>query len=286
MRRNARRVPTAQRVRTFYRLFRKLVKWTRPLLAAALLFLVARYSWMLFSTSDMFSLKQVEYSTHHPVSKAALLKFAKVKLGANLLAMDLQTLGQRITAHPRIKSVHLRRKLPHTLAINIKAHKPVAIAVMGHRYLLNATGVPFAKVTRKHKDLLVIAGVNRAEYESNPKATQLLFREALSLGKQYKQRKLDKYQPLQEILYNRVLGYTLRTPTGKIHLGDNSFPKRMENLAKIYKIFWGRGIRQLKEVYLYSKRHPNRIHVRLGDAVLVQPSPIPKPPKPRKPALH
>lgn len=270
MKRNVRRVPTAQRVRVFYRFFHRLMRWLRPIVTIAVLFIVIRVAWTQFAQSKRFGLKKVTTSGSLPQHE--LMQFAGLKWGTNILQLDIKKLSKRLQKHPQIKSVHVRRRFPNTLHIRVVTHKAVAVAELGgHYYHIDKKGRPFARVARHKgsKQLPLLSGVQRAEYERAPQATQRLFRRSLSLVRAYKHRKLTQYQALTEVQYDPVLGYILRTGHGKIYIGRKHFPERMKQLDRIYRLFWKRGVRKFRYVRLDHRRHPRRVIVKLDDAVLV-----------------
>jgi hypothetical protein len=271
MKRNARRVPTAQRVRTFYRLFKRLERWFRPLIAVAVLFLVVRVGWTQFSQSAMFSLKRVEFAAPPKMSQHELLQIAGIKMGTNLLGLDLQQMAARLMQHPQITSVRLRRRYPHTLWIKLTECKAVALADLGGLYYLDRLGRPFAKVTdpKVRDKMLVISGIRRFDYEQKPQATQRLFQQSLALASLYKSRNLSRFQPLKEIQYDPILGYILRAGSGKVYIGAQKFPARLKQLHQLYQLFWRRGVRKFQYVRLDHKHHTRRAIVKLDSTILV-----------------
>lgn len=244
---------------------------------------------MSFSGSARFQLKEVKLISDQAaptkstkkqalqgpaITKKALMSFAGLKLGTHLFTLNLSKLQKRLLSYPQVKSVQLKRMFPHTLEIRIKTHRPAAVVSMGGLYFLNRRGLPFARLNdaKEAKGFLRLSGIRREEYEQKPESTQQLFRQALALAQLYRKRKLMRYQPLREIQFDPILGYVLRTDAGSIYLGTKGFPERLKQLQRIYKLFWQRGVRQLRYVYLNHRRHPRRAVVRVGDAVLVHQS--------------
>ena len=269
--RNHRRVPTAQRVRTFYRLFSRLLRWIKPILVVSFLFAVGTFVWFHFSNSEPFQLKKVSIQSNLPVPTKQIMEVAGIKYGDNVFTMDLHRVAQRLHRYPRVRHFTLKRRLPDTIQFTLKLHKPTAVVMLEKPYLLNAEGRPYARVLNKKetKGLLKLTGFQRSDYQSQPDKMRTLFRQALALSRLYQSNKLTRYQDVKEIQYDPILGYILHANHSRIYLGTDRFPERMKRLKQVYQLLWQRGVRKIHYVYLNNQRHPRRAIIRMVDAVPV-----------------
>ncbi|MCB9638873.1 MAG: FtsQ-type POTRA domain-containing protein [Myxococcales bacterium] len=283
-RRNRRRVPTAVRVRIFARLFSRLVRFGRPLLAPLFLLFLAQQIHAYALRTSFFALREVKITQNQPLSKEKLLKIAGIQHGQNLLATDLRKAAKRLRDYPHIASARLRRDLPNRLVFDVTVYRPAAILQLNHPYFIDAVGRIFARVNDdpSARDLIRISGFDRKEIDHNPKAFRDLFRQTLALRDLYHQLRLTKQQPLREIQVDPVLGYILHAGDGRIYLGHDHFRQRLLRVRKIYKFFAQQGVRSLRYIYANQQQHPERVTVRLADAVPM----AEKPPKPERGQQH
>ncbi len=259
-RRNARRVPTAQRVRTFFRFCRWMFRWGIWLVGLPVLFLSSRMLWDYFSHDSLFALRKVSHFRHHDITTQELLRAGGIRYGENLMLLDLKEVARRMKRHPQIRWVRLRRDLPDTLTVELRTHRPVALLVLDQVYLMSASGVPYklASQSQRRWKMLRIRGIQKGEYVAHPKMYQRIFRHALALKEVYRQKRMSRYSQLREIRIDRVVGYVLKTKQTTIHLGYDRLPERLSALMKVYKLFGKRGMQKIRAVYLNLEQHLRR----------------------------
>lgn len=102
-----------------------------------------------------------EPSTH--VDDDGLRGLLHLEPGTNILALDLRELERRVVEHPWVQHAAVVRHLPDTLEVSVEEHRPRAVLLAGHFYLVNSDGEPFKRVERGERGALpVITGVDRA----------------------------------------------------------------------------------------------------------------------------
>ena len=79
-----------------------------------------------FSNAD-FRLKTIEIEVNGTMSKAEVLEWSGLRHGQNLLSINLAEVRRRMLANPYISEVHLERRLPDSLHIQLDERQPVAI---------------------------------------------------------------------------------------------------------------------------------------------------------------
>ncbi len=73
-----------------------------------------------------FAIQQVEVQTDGVISLDQLRRWASVKPGENLLALDLTRVKRDLELVPLIQSAAVERVLPHTLRVRVTEREPVA----------------------------------------------------------------------------------------------------------------------------------------------------------------
>jgi hypothetical protein len=132
----------------------------RALLVVALP--VAVVVWLLYS--PYFLIRQVEVDGGARVSAAWVRAELQPLVGRHVLAVSLEGVRRRLSSHPWVASVELRRQLPNRLRVAIVERQPVALLRSGDDYLfLDAQGLPIASCPAdaparadKHRRLLVL----------------------------------------------------------------------------------------------------------------------------------
>lgn len=82
-----------------------------------------------FLNSPYFHVAAVTVEGNRAVSAAEVRDLASVYPGDKLLQVDLRKLAARVASHPRVRHVHVDRRLPDTLLIVVQEHVPVAWVV-------------------------------------------------------------------------------------------------------------------------------------------------------------
>jgi cell division protein FtsQ len=76
--------------------------------------------------NQTFAIKQIDIQTDGVIAADQLRRWAGVRLGENLLALDLARVKRDLELVPLISSVSLERVLPRTLRIRVTEREPVA----------------------------------------------------------------------------------------------------------------------------------------------------------------
>lgn len=258
-RRNARRVPTAQRVRIFYRFFSYFCRWLGVAVIIACLFLVGRVMLNEFwkDKHKTFSLQKVTHSANPYFSTEELMKVAGLHYGMNLLSLDLKKIAFELEDTPQISWVRLRKKLPNTLHIEFRSPTPEAIVMLPEPYWVSKRGIPFKRAINIKKHWLRIYGVTQNEYANHPKEFARVFRQALALRNYYQKLGISSYSKLDEITIDSVMGYTLQVGKTTVHLNQNDLPKRLQKLAKVCRMLKKKKLSLVKDIHIDFERHTN-----------------------------
>lgn len=98
--------------------------------------------------TPMYALREYSIDTDGVLTRTEVEQTASVRLGQNVLALDLPVLRDRLKLHPRIEEASVERVLPTSLRITVRERIPVArIRVLAKdgvevHYLLDESGYP------------------------------------------------------------------------------------------------------------------------------------------------
>lgn len=83
--------------------------------------------WRIFGETDVVQpLEKIFFSTDGVLKENQLLPNLKVPFGQGLMTIDLNALQRHFLQYKQIKEVHVARKFPNALRIQVKEHRPCA----------------------------------------------------------------------------------------------------------------------------------------------------------------
>jgi cell division septal protein FtsQ len=89
--------------------------------------------WMLNSLiyeNDAFAIQQISAQTDGVLTSEAIHSWARVRIGENLMALDLMRIKHDLEMQPPIQSVAVERVLPHTLKLIVTEREPIAQTIV------------------------------------------------------------------------------------------------------------------------------------------------------------
>jgi cell division protein FtsQ len=111
-------------------------KKRKPLIGLSLFLLFSiLLSAYFFINSAFFNLQKIEVSGCTTIAEDTVLKLSGVVLGTNLFKIDKEQIQAKAEMHPVIKTVHVFRKPPHTLELQVEERTPIALVVGTDGYL-------------------------------------------------------------------------------------------------------------------------------------------------------
>jgi cell division septal protein FtsQ len=84
----------------------------------------------LIYQNDAFSIQQIDVETDGVLTHPTIRAWARVKIGENLMALDLMRVKRDLEFQPPIQFVAVERQLPHTLKITVSEREPVAQTIV------------------------------------------------------------------------------------------------------------------------------------------------------------
>jgi cell division protein FtsQ len=122
--------------------------------------------------SPRFAIDQIELRGNHHLADDQARALLPIHVGDNVFEAGLDSMVRELRANPWVDRADAHRVLPHTVVIEIHEHEPVALADLGGRYLVDASGHPFKRADTDDSDgLPLISGLDRTAYLADPEAT-------------------------------------------------------------------------------------------------------------------
>ena len=143
--------------------------------------IVGAYRWAL--ATPYFRLREVALEGLQHLSQSVLLGRLALPEGANLLALDLGGLRQRLEGHPWVRSAVLHRELPGRLRVEIRERHPAAVLEEGG-LLLDSEGTVLGRAgegSERYPVLLALPTKGKG-LGNLPERVQPLEIEGLSVG--------------------------------------------------------------------------------------------------------
>jgi len=217
-------------------------------------------------SSPQFALEHVELRSASHFSEPELLDKAGMRLGDNLLAIDLRAAEQRLVTDPWVRSVRLARRLPHTLRVDLVEREAVALASLdGELFLLGPDGEPFkAWGEGDVDDLPVLTGVTPDALAKDRPGALARLGTGLAVLSHYERLPVSQQQRAQEVNLapDGSVVLTVGVRGVSLHLGQGPWPKKMLMVAEVLRTFENK--RELPGVvFLDNALHPDRVVVRM-----------------------
>lgn len=251
--------------------------------------------------NDAFAIQTVAVETDGVLAPDQIRRWAAVKPGANLMALDLHRVRRDLELVPAIAAVAVERVLPHTLSIRVTERVPVAqvhltrVRAVGGvetvTLLLDADGWVMPPLDPRERavpvapgeeNLPVIVGVGAAEVQIGRRIEAPRMRAALEMLAAFHESPLAAVLDLRRVDVSAPGVLVVTTDRGAtVTLGTQDFERQFLRWRDIHE----RGLRHGRLVASLDLAVTNNIPARWMEASL-DPNPAPRPPArpPRKPA--
>jgi cell division protein FtsQ len=191
---------------------------------------------------------------------------ARIALGQNLFAVNIETAEARLLEDPWVRHVKLTRQLPNTLRVELSEYEPGALAVLGGcLYLLSRQGEPFKALDKEDPhDLPVISGISAENLAGDRQAAIGRWAVAVEVLRQYERLPLSKMYPAEEVHLAASGDVVLTVGASGIamHLGKGPWQKKLRMAARVFERLAQKG-RVPGIVFLDNQAHPERVVVRM-----------------------
>ncbi len=249
-----------------------------------------------------FAILKVEVQTDGVILPEQLRQWSNVKLGANLIALNLEAVKQNLELVSGLETVSVERVLPHTLRIRVTERDPVAqvntpcVDAAGN-FAVAVTHLDKSGVAMKPRDprdcvvpvaqvnpqLPVISGLNAMKFKLGaavPQADFAAAQAALNLIGAFDHSPMVGLVDLRRVDISSPGVLVVSTGQGStITFGLDNFNQQMQRWRQIYDL----GLRQQRAIASADLAVENNVPVRWAMTGLVPvATPKTKPVKPRK----
>ena len=133
--------------------------------AISLISLASIFAYDFITQSTVFNVKKIDIIGTGRAAQEDILELADLKPGKNIFEPNLFAIERKISDHPWIQSVSVKRNLPSNIVISIVEQEPLAIVKIENLadILINTNGHPFKEYNPKTdqiKGLPVISGLD------------------------------------------------------------------------------------------------------------------------------
>ena len=214
--------------------------------------------------SSYFRVRSYTFGPLTHVTADQLRRFAHLKPGGNIFAVDLEDVARRVAAHPWVAAARARRRLPGRIHIEVTERQAAAAVLMGRFYLTDPHGTVFKRARPSEMaDLVVITGITREEFDRERIRAVRRLQQALEVLRLYKSRPYRP--PLAEIHISDSGEATLYTRRHgmQIRLGRGGWLAKLKRLDVLLTAL-GKDAARLRVVHLDNDVRPDRITVRMA----------------------
>lgn len=250
----------------------RIAKWSQTLSVVPVLVLLAgtvvggRYGHRWLTHTPQLGARTIEITGSSRVAREEVLTAARLSLGSNVLAVDLERASRLIERLPWVARATVTRQLPDTLRVAIEERVPAALVAVGGLYLASADGTLFKRAEPGDPvDLPVVTGLARESFRERPDGAREQVRDALALMGDLESAQLGSSSRLQEVHRDDTGDLSVMLGGTYIWLGRGPYRSKLSRLRVVIGELRRHGL-EASEVHLESDRHPERVTVRAHTA--------------------
>lgn len=222
----------------------------------SILLIVSFYYYLL--RTPYLKIKEITIEGGRRVGSKEVIDIAGVKIGENILAVDLKAIRRRIEKLPWVREAVVKRVLPHSLKVSIKERVPFALINLDSTlYIIDDGGVVFKKADyRDGVDLPIITGVRmEGLLDGDGEEIESLFK-ALDFLRFLREKRVLSIESVSEVKMDAHRGLIVYTTEGPmiITFGKGDFDRKIKRLRRLFEVL-GDDIKKVIAVDLsYDKK--------------------------------
>lgn len=184
-----------------------------------------------------FQTQTVTISGQQRLTEAQVLRQAGIRLGDNLLALNLGVVRQRLLEHPWILRAQVSREIPDTLVIRIEEHVPLARVDLGRKFFIDTEGRIFKEAAENEAgDLPLIQGLGFGDIRIGEEMLSPALEAVVAALRIC--RSTDSpmaYGDIAKVLLDKELGVSLivRPDQRRIKLGFDDYEAKFERFKQL-----------------------------------------------------
>ncbi|MGE5283613.1 MAG: cell division protein FtsQ/DivIB [Actinomycetota bacterium] len=173
------------------------------------------YSWI--TRSPLFTVRTVDMNRCANVSDEEVWAIVRGNGSGNLWSVPAKEVARRLSGHPWVRSVSIRKSFPDRLVVQVRERTPVAMVNLDVLHYLDEEGRPFKRLTAYDpKNLAIVTGFSREELLRKDPVTTRNLRKTLDLLQGVEAGALR--QNVSEIHFDAQDGYTVVTRDAGLQL--------------------------------------------------------------------
>jgi cell division protein FtsQ len=166
------------------------------------------YSWL--TRLPLFTVRTVDMNRCANVSLEEVWAIVRGDGSGILWSVPSKEIARRLSAHPWVRSVSVRKSFPDSLVVRIQERAPVAMVNLDALHYLDEEGRPFKRLTAYDpKNLAIVTGFSREELLRKDPVTVRNLKKTLDLLRSVEAGSLRKN--VSEIHFDAQDGYTVVT---------------------------------------------------------------------------
>jgi cell division protein FtsQ len=173
------------------------------------------YSWI--TRSPLFTVRTVDMNRCSNVSLEEVWAIIRGDGSGILWSVPAKEIARRLSGHPWVRSVSVRKSFPDRLVVRIQERTPVAMVNLDVLHYLDEEGRPFKRLTAYDpKNLAIVTGFSRGDLLRKDPVTVRDLRKTLDLLRGVEAGSLR--QNVSEIHFDAQDGYTVVTRDAGLQL--------------------------------------------------------------------
>jgi cell division protein FtsQ len=213
------------------------------LFSAAVLCLSFIYAYGYLLSMPYFEIKEVSVRGLKELTEKDILTQAAITPRQNLLSVNIESLGKRISANPWVKNIYVGRELPNRLVLEVRERNPVAMVKQASDfYLMDNEGFVFKKLGKGDEvDLPILTGIDGKEKEKS----KLLLSSLNLLKTMSASNRYNYLGAISEVNVDDIFGLSLLTDAGLyLKLGTGNYENKLNQLNVVMADVEKRGLRK------------------------------------------
>ena len=186
-----------------------------------------------------FAVREIQVRGGDKVRGNEIISIAGLRHGMNLWNIEPEKIEKKVSRHPWVRRVLVRREFPRRVVIEVEERRPKAIVAVGKLYYVDADGVLFKEVAQgENVRFPMLTGIRTEELGSSDPPYGDEYRMRLRLG----DLMAKDSHALSEIHFDapdRLVVYTIAHPVA-IHMGWGDWERKLQRLDRVMTLWQGK----------------------------------------------
>ena len=195
--------------------------------------------------SDYFRVSAIRLDGNHRVSRAEVLQIAGLDQPTIIFSVDTERIRSSLLENPWIVDAEVFRDLPRTVRINVLEREPAGWLYWDDLYRVDAEGLVIEPGPADEVNGAVITGIEPRDPEADTGESAARVREALTVANFYHTHGLNRFDELEQIHLDDLIGISLLTKRHgiEVRLGHDRYAERLLRLRDVLQTLEGEDLR-------------------------------------------